>query len=1086
MRYFTQWEADTIGTNATGWTAHGSFNVFPPAYGKPGEVAVKRRFLSYTPPASGLNGRLISWDAIDGDAGRAKFDLLTCFPYDLATVEELKMVGRGAGSSLTDGYLLRLVKATGSLNIDKMVGSVYTSGLGSASKTLASGKSYFMRFNGDGAALKARLWDAALGMAGEPTAWDISITDASISAAGYVGLTGKHATVGTAVAPFNFFAVGTNGDAAVLPMTNADWADYVAKGGELVVTATLSAVGYNSAASPYTKTVKAFMSDRGYISHAQDTPSLKRFEACIEQLPTFSRQLGAEFIGPSTVGLGSMRVANPLERRGQESFTAVDLNGSTNYITATSSASLNFGAGSFSVLMRGRFDDFTYPKTFPSFGKPGTTWNTTAGWGVGATYSATSVFVFFNDGTNHVQGYIALDAGSRPTDLVGQFVELILIVNRTTNVVRLMVNGILQSGSLSISALTGSVSNSNQFNFGQSVGWYHDGLLDELRMWSRALSVTEGVAIYKRRLVDTSANLVLVWPCSEGTGSSVADKSGNGNTGTINGTATWATGTRTLVGNEDIAGRRDNLLRMAWNRSLVEIRVGPPSRPYHDHRPLLVGRVGQPTAPDDEGMVFELADLADAFQKPLITDVFTSGDYVGQFKPVLVGNPAVVEPPKTDTATLEWTVSTGTWAQGNEVVIDDGKEIWTDSLTVSAVNTGTGEITASALHGMVNGWRVKFSGGTPPLGIPLNTDRWVVGTTPGTDKFKLSATQGGAAITGGAGTTGAGFQGFGWNVNNGTGKLTLVGANAGRIMVMGPSSQANGADCSTADCYATIAFTLGGLSLNHKDVGSFDNLRTAELNDGSYLQGFWFGPTKTLVGEAMRAVAEGTVSWFGFSLDGLLQVGRVALPAATAVKAFKNVSGRGVRLVDVRRAVDYSKTPCSYAPWLVNGGPVAGAAALTNGLNQQAAQLKQYLGPYSYGASSTPLDNFPANRDADQAASVDLATGNSAVAEIIRTRLADLYKRPLGLFEFEAPLSALWHENGPLSLGDTVSLECDRLGWRLYTPADPASPDNATVTEARLAVVHGFDVNMAAPPDRQVTLKVFRPLIGFYPTQDVN
>ena len=37
---------------------------------------------------------------------------------------------------------------------------------------------------------------------------------------------------------------------------------------------------------------------------------------------------------------------------------------------------------------------------------------------------------------------------------------------------------------------------------------------------------------------DNNANLVANWPMKEGTGSSIADLSGNGNTGTITG-ATW-------------------------------------------------------------------------------------------------------------------------------------------------------------------------------------------------------------------------------------------------------------------------------------------------------------------------------------------------------------------------------------------------------------------------------------------------------------------------------------------------------------------------------------------------------------------
>jgi hypothetical protein len=67
------------------------------------------------------------------------------------------------------------------------------------------------------------------------------------------------------------------------------------------------------------------------------------------------------------------------------------------------------------------------------------------------------------------------------------------------------------------------------------------GIIDDVRIYNRALSATEVEQLYEGRFTDTTG-LVGHWKMDEGTGTTVADSSGNGNTGTING-ATWQTGT---------------------------------------------------------------------------------------------------------------------------------------------------------------------------------------------------------------------------------------------------------------------------------------------------------------------------------------------------------------------------------------------------------------------------------------------------------------------------------------------------------------------------------------------------------------
>lgn len=312
-RYFTQWDSDTIGSTIAGWTHRTAATAptYVPAYGTP---AVKRRYLAHASGQSGELRGLITWDAIDSDANRAKCNLLTCISVDAFTAGTADLWARVAvtGTTITDGYRLRLVSGggAGSFTLSKRVASVTTSGFASASPTISAGKSYFIRFDLNGTALKAKIWDAALGMAGEPLTWDISTTDSGVSAAGYVGLA-MNATAGTVV-PWNFFAVGTNGDSAVCPRTNAEYTAWLGSQVSLrCVLAELSATGYDSGGSPYTKTVNWYISNHPFTSAQQDTPSGKHYDAVITGIPAFRREMSSALSGAAQTGFGDLIVTNP-------------------------------------------------------------------------------------------------------------------------------------------------------------------------------------------------------------------------------------------------------------------------------------------------------------------------------------------------------------------------------------------------------------------------------------------------------------------------------------------------------------------------------------------------------------------------------------------------------------------------------------------------------------------------------------------------------------------------------------------------------------------------------------------------------
>ena len=61
-----------------------------------------------------------------------------------------------------------------------------------------------------------------------------------------------------------------------------------------------------------------------------------------------------------------------------------------------------------------------------------------------------------------------------------------------------------------------------------------DGIIDEPRIWNRALSATEIASMYFNNIVPRDG-LVGEWLFNEGSGTTALDTSGNGNNGTITG-----------------------------------------------------------------------------------------------------------------------------------------------------------------------------------------------------------------------------------------------------------------------------------------------------------------------------------------------------------------------------------------------------------------------------------------------------------------------------------------------------------------------------------------------------------------------
>lgn len=840
-KYFTQFDRDVIGATEAGWTQlGGATTAHVPVYAAAGVNPVKRRYSALTPGGAG-SFELLQYDACNSDANRANFDICTLVLGAACTATTVRVAyarGQGAGT-VTDYYAVSVVLATGVVSLLKRVASANsTITTGTDATTITPTSAFFVRFRGNGTTLQVRAWAASLGMAGEPTTWLINTTDASLSAAGWIARGGFGSGLVTALA---FFSVGTNGDVAVCPRTNAEVATAFASQQFIpTVIGKLAFTGYDSGASPYIKTVYAYISNRGYASREQDTPSNRQFLPIIKQVPTIRRQMGNDFYGPVATGYGDLLITNPR------------------------------------ITARG-------------------------------------------------------------------------------------------------------------------------------------------------------------------------------------------------------PGVRDDWLRLHPLRNVIELWLGDSTWPMHDFRRVLVGRLGQPVAPATNVIKFDVRDLTDFLNSPLVTSLFTTGAYDKQFKPKLYGTPTMIEPPQTDATNQVYTITDGAFDDSGAVAYDNLVHIvGPTGLTVSAANTGTGDITASAVHGMVANYRVRFTSGTPPFGLALNTNYYVIATGLTTTVFRLSLTVGGAAITGGAGSTGAGFTGYGYRFDSSAGTMTLAAAPVGRITVAGAASSAGSRGNNIVD---EIVFTSLGLSLNYKDTDTFDTVNTYH-GAGSIRGGYWVGPVKTLGKDALPAVARGFNLMYGFTLDGLMQLRTVDLPGSTPVKSLieSDVVAGSLRRTEVIRPKNSALAEFSYRPWFLTG------SALQT-VNGEAIQGKTYYTQTAYGAASVPLDGNPVNLDLDTGWSEDLMLTNSTGMTFVIAKLIENFRRPLAFEEFDTHLGALFHSTGSLAVGDTIQLTHSRLGWKQWTGADDASPDNTGTVDARSAVVRGFEADLVA---RKVKLYTYRPIDGYYPTTDLN
>jgi hypothetical protein len=300
--YYTNLDTDPIGVTPVTWTSRNGANAtYTPQYSAP---AVKERVLLMTATVSADN--VATQNSIDADANRANFDLLTCIKLSDMTTLQAGLVARGSGTTSFTGYSAVLAPAGNSIKLQTLSAGVSTLVV-SVAFTFVAGANYFLRFRGNGTTIQAKTW---LATTPEPTAWNISVTDSTFTAAGSVGFRIVPTATGQTTS-FNFLSSGTNGDTAPTPLTNLQYTAWLSDQTQMrEVLFEASLTGYNAGVSPFTKTVNAYFSKHGFTSKPGDVIPSKYYSALIKTAPTFVQKMPTAYAGLATTGLGAITLFN--------------------------------------------------------------------------------------------------------------------------------------------------------------------------------------------------------------------------------------------------------------------------------------------------------------------------------------------------------------------------------------------------------------------------------------------------------------------------------------------------------------------------------------------------------------------------------------------------------------------------------------------------------------------------------------------------------------------------------------------------------------------------------------------------------
>jgi len=238
----------------------------------------------------------------------------------------------------------------------------------------------------------------------------------------------------------------------------------------------------------------------------------------------------------------------------------LDFPGSGN-VSVADDQTLDFDTGDFTISAWALHRDYTYPKSNFMIKKSVSCYgdgSANAGFDLGHGYKSTGIDVCIRDiSNNYIRTTFNYDVGSRPPDLINQWVHYNFVFDRTNDKLLVYINGKKQSNELDISTITDSINNTRPITIGTMYGWQTDGLMDEIKIYPYARSAEQikadyvvgsskigSKAVFGQKaetapITPLPSKLIAHWRFNEGSGTTANDSSGQGNEGTIISNASW-------------------------------------------------------------------------------------------------------------------------------------------------------------------------------------------------------------------------------------------------------------------------------------------------------------------------------------------------------------------------------------------------------------------------------------------------------------------------------------------------------------------------------------------------------------------
>jgi hypothetical protein len=1128
-RYYTDLAEERVFRFPAGWTRRWdlaeSFTSYSVRTRYRADAKVKNRVLRYL-NASVAATDLLSFDAVDADTGRGNAHVLTHFEgiadeSSVVAPHQYIVYTRASGATAAARTGLRLLVTTGTHPTaanqyflqSVAAGVVTTIASGSLASLGASFASspFYCRFETQDqvgspstVTMRFKLWheDDA-----EPDAWFASADTAALFGVnGWVGFSLSGATGGSTYGGrVNFFSVGTGGDAPVEPITNAefeDWLDNPNK--ERRVLAELTAIGYNASGTYKGRKYVAVPSMVGSPTvipvRCADNSAL----AVSGDIALKLRLRLADYTGVSTQTLAakwkSSGVSSDKSWIWQLSATgfmqfAINQGGVTWTSTVALSSvvangadvsvmvvvDLNTGAGASLCTF---FYSLVDEQNWTPLGDP--VYSTS----VSSINSSTATNVTL--GTRH--------EGDVPIEGSNNRFYWFEIRNGSTGALVAWFNPDEDAAVGDTSWRSTSTDEEWILGSGASVA-------QPTTLWAqRKLYVANGG--YNSHAQDTPASQFYnPWITKIPTYTRDMPTA-------MSGEATLSFGALRLSNprpDPDAPGLRDVLFRMKWERDYAVVLMGDPEWPRHDFRVMIFGRLKPPTAPAQDEIEFGLSDLSDAFDVPAQDHRYGSEApaLLGQFKPLLLGQAEYIEAPRRSTSGTEYDVhdgpiilqvrSTDFNSDVRPPIFDNFVSLVTGPLTVSAVDTGTDLITLSGAHGASVNSRLRFTAGTPPAPLVTNVDYFAVSLPSGVG-IGLSASPSGALINLTVGTTGATCYLQHWHENANLGFVELVANPAGRIVVgcARQSGQNDFTGRSRDNIPGMVDYLLfdrvranGKPLLTHDrlDQESFAALNTSGVRDT--VCGTWLDTQQHLLREVMNRIFNQGFVWGGWTPDGRFQLGALQLPEdalTTKLIAFGFDSDWGIEATLNESAISGLSLKSIVYPTDWVGAQVAyrtrhytgGVPQSTNPEFTKMFDLYPMATPAEPAVTSPPtaLDSYKSPVVRTPPPNITLFWKEDA--DLPLTDVRDIFQTQLGVWEFRTKLTAML-----LSIGSVISLTCDRFEWTSYSAAlGYASPDSVDNANNQYAVVIGIELDLSQV--FPVRLTVFRPMAGYWPTQDIN